>query len=265
MERKKQILIIVLFASFLIIYFFLDNIKIGCVKAFKLSYEIKSLDSQMRLNGRYLKIEKGIIISEGNYKHGSAEGTFRFYYPSGKIKEKMFFKNNKIFGAKYGYLENGILNYKIYNLNGLYGDSFHYNENGQMDIYGANDIENSFFYYSNYSGLSPMNVIGTIFSENIYSYDVREKKIVRLSDKVQIHNISDLYITIANPPQLTREVEIEVNKMKWSTKNLKSSTILLQKIFARKGKYDISINAKLIDINGTIFKADSLRITIMRI
>lgn len=264
MNKKTIITILVSFIAIIIILFFSDKIQIGFVKAFKLNREVKTFDSKKRIHGRYLRIEKGVVILEGNYRHGSAEGTFTTYYPNGKIKEKVFYKRNKALGANYGYYENGNLNYKGYNLNGLYGDSFHYDENGQLDVYGANDIEHSFFYYSNYSGLTPINVIGNIFSENIYSCDTKSKKTIILSDKAEVRNISDLYITVANPPQLSREVEVEINKKKWSMDNLKSSTILLQKVFDKEGEYNISIKAKLKDAKEALFKTDSLNVSIRK-
>lgn len=266
MTRKIIITMVALLAAVIIILFFSDRIQFVFVKTFGLSREIKTFDKKKRMHGKYLRIDKGITILEGNYRHGSAEGIFKTYYPNGKIKEKTFYKNNKMFGANLGYYKNGNPNYKIYYSNGLlYGDSFHYDEKGELDVYGANDIEHSFFYYSNYSGSTPKNVIGTIFSENIYSYDLQAKETVILSDKAEFRNISDLYITFANPPQLSREVEIEINKGKWTLNNLKSSTVLIPKIFHTKGGYNISIKARLKDIKGVVFKTDSLNMSILKI
>lgn len=167
MSKNKKVILTLGFFVFLITAFlFRKNLKIGLVKAFRLNYEVKAFDTEKRIHGRYLKIEKGKVVLEGNYLHGVAEGIFKSYYSNGKIKEKTFYKNNKMFGANLGYYEKGNPNYRIYYSNGLlYGDSFHYDEKGQMDIYGANDIEHSFFYCSTYKNLIPVNIIGTILAK----------------------------------------------------------------------------------------------------
>jgi hypothetical protein len=265
MNKKRIILILGSLIAIIIILFFIDNIQIRFVKVFRLNREIKTFDSKKRMHGKYLKIEKGVVILEGNYLNGSAEGTFKTYYPNGKIKYKAFYKSNKVFGTDYGYYENGNLNYKGYNLNGLYGDSFHYDEDGKMDVYGANDIEHSFFYYSTYKNMITTSVIGTIFSENIYSYDTQAKKTIILSDKAEVKNVVDLFITVAKPPLLSVEVYIEINGRKWSKSNLKSPTVLLKDVFEKQGNYHISINAILKDEKGASFKEDSLKLSIRKI
>jgi len=262
--NKKVILVVGLCIAIISIAFFWDDLQTKFIRVFKLDTELKTFDNQQRLHGRYRMIKDGMIVLEGNYIHGSAEGIFKRYY-EGKIKEKTFYKNNKIFGANYGYYENGNLNYKIYNLNGLYGDSFHYDEDGRMDVYGVNDIEHSFFYYSNYKNMVPVDVIGTIFSENIYSYNKETGAEIILKNKEKIRNISDLFITVARPPQLSLEINVSINGRKWSKNKFSSSTILLKNIFDKAGEYNISIDGELKDKDGNSFKKDSLHLIVTKI
>lgn len=264
MIKRRIVLILVLLIAIISVLFFIGNIEFWLAKSLKLNREIKTFDREERLNGKYIKLEKGIVLLEGNYLHGSAEGIFKTYYPNGKIKEKTFYKNNKAFGATYGYYEDGNLNYKIYNLNGLYGDSFHFDENGQMDVYGANDIRHSFFYYSTYKDLTPVNMLGSIFSENIYSYNKETREQVMLIDNAELQSGVDLFITVARPPQLFVKLLVEINGKKWLKSNPKSSIVLLKDVFIRQGEHNISISAELMDKNGNLFKSDSLKISVYK-
>lgn len=107
MNKKRTIILLGLLLIVIAVLLNVYDMQVILVKAFRLNREIKRFDTNGRIHGKYLKIEKGNIILEANYQHGSAEGTFKTYYSDGKIKYKAFYKSNRVFGVDYGYYQNG--------------------------------------------------------------------------------------------------------------------------------------------------------------
>jgi antitoxin component YwqK of YwqJK toxin-antitoxin module len=84
------------------------------------------------------------ILEQGIYSSNKKSGWWISYYPNGKVKHKITYKNGKAIGPAEFYYENGLIseqgnwhidhwkgNYKFYNKSGSLAYDWNYNERGQ--------------------------------------------------------------------------------------------------------------------------------------
>ena len=77
--------------------------------------------------------EKGVLVSEAEYKDGKMNGFSKLYYPNRKLQSEATFKNDVQEGIQKDYYENGKLKKKILYKNGMKnGITKFYDENGNF-------------------------------------------------------------------------------------------------------------------------------------
>ncbi len=77
---------------------------------------------------------QGIVISEETVKNGKKNGPFWTYYPGGKLKEKVLFKDDKKHGVAEWYFEDGKIYQQTPYVDGLIsGTRKKYYDNGQLE------------------------------------------------------------------------------------------------------------------------------------
>jgi len=108
---------------------------------------IETVEKQKKIGG---KMKKTILIIFSIFlfvSSGFAEvtnGPYRIYYPSGKLKAEVVYKDGKFDGPFRGYYENGQLSTEIIYKNGeLTGEHKKYYENGQLEEEEVHEDDNS--------------------------------------------------------------------------------------------------------------------------
>jgi len=77
--------------------------------------------------------EKGVLVSEAEYKDGKMNGFSKLYYPNGKLKSEATFKNDVQEGIQKDYHENGKLSIEMTFKNGKPdGLAKAYDESGKL-------------------------------------------------------------------------------------------------------------------------------------
>jgi len=184
----------------------------------------------------------GKIKSKESFKNGAREGPKILYYRNGQIEQESFRKNNRVSGPERVYYENGNLKYKrTWVNNKLYGDFYYYNNKKDIEIYNAYDVLGDKFYLCRYNSSGMISKSdGNVFSSRTYS--ITNDSIVVLETRHAYKSIRDLYITVANPPQSTTEVQVTVNGSVY--KNLifrDPNTVMLKDVFNHIGFYSITV------------------------
>ena len=142
--------------------------------------------------------------------------------------------------------------------NKRYGSEWHWLENGTIAIYAAFDIKN-LFYHSKYDSIGKQKtVLGNIVSPFIYSQIGSTDSAIVIRDNMSYHDINDLYLNVATPPNLRPLVEIIINNTPLKSFEITNNTIKIKNCFSHIGAYDIRLNGKLQDKQGRIVKRDSL-------
>ena len=98
---------------------------------------------------------------------------------------------------------------------------------------------------------------GIVFSLNIYSLNDKNDSVVILNSDGYLSNnkfsdIKDLYITVATPPGLTPQVDIDINNRKYNNIMVTNNTIKILDAFPQNDTYHISIISHLVDKNNSI-------------
>lgn len=79
----------------------------------------------------------------------------------------------------------------------------------------------------------------------MYSYNEQDSLQILEYEK-KYKKIKDLYLTVADPPDLTLILEIRINGSMYSFK-IENNTVRLRDVFKNKGKYNIHIASKLLN------------------
>jgi antitoxin component YwqK of YwqJK toxin-antitoxin module len=234
---------------------------------FNKSGELYSINDSGNFDGKAKVYIEGNKTFEGNFKNGRLDGWVLNYYNDGTVKSKYFYVNGKIDKTEYRYHANGKKSFKGTWRNGIwYGNQYYYNENGNLITFDVRDMDNG-FYYSSYGADSKV--------EKIYGYMISDKLYIkdRLSDSIKIlrpghqyQNIDDLYITVANPPNLKSTFNIYISGSKPIKINgLHATTIKVKQAFKKNGRYDICIYGELRDMENTMIKRDTVCTIISKI
>lgn len=209
----------------------------------------------------------GKVRSTEMYRAGKYEGLRTLYYHSGKVENKSQRKNNQVNGMEYEYYESGSLKYKrVWVNNRLYGDQYYYYENGKVKIYHAYDVLGVKFYLSAYAE-SGKNVKtdGYPVSPNIYSKSEYADSVKVLEENHRYNSIRDLYVTVANPPDISTATKISINnKLRKDLVFLDNNTIKVVNAFPNKGSYDIVLDGVFVNKSSMIVNGVKAHLTIVR-
>lgn len=114
--EKKYILVFAVLLSLIVLFFFFKDEKVYSLKEYspegKLTgtneYVIR--DGDTVINGKFINYnEKGIKISEGQFKDNELNGICYYYYDNGKIKSVYYKKNNTVDLESTYYDEDGLI------------------------------------------------------------------------------------------------------------------------------------------------------------
>lgn len=203
---------------------------------------IGHFNTKGQLDGEVDTYINGKIRGKEFFKNGKRDGPNIMYYPSGRIELKSFRKNNKVEGMEYEYYEDGSIRLqKNWIHDKPYGDFFYYYPNRKLEIYHTYDILGDKFYFSRYDRSGKVSRSdGYVFSSRTYT-KYNDSVEVILNGKAY-KSVKDLYITVANPPQITPEIKVMINnKLRQDLIFPDRNTVLIRNAFSEKGLYSISV------------------------
>jgi hypothetical protein len=203
---------------------------------------ISHFNTKGRLDGEVDTYINGKIKSKEFFRDGKRDGPYTMYYQSGRIELKSFRKNNKVEGLGYEYYEDGNLRCRRNWINDKpYGDFYYYYPNKKVEVYHTYDIMGDKFYLCRYSQLGKvLRDDGYVFSNHTYTIDHDSVEV--LKDSTVYKSIRDLYITVANPPQITPEIRVMINNKQCQDLIFPDrNTVMIRNAFSKKGLYTISI------------------------
>ncbi|MGN6398307.1 MAG: toxin-antitoxin system YwqK family antitoxin [Mucilaginibacter sp.] len=263
--KKKRLVLAVTSIVVVLILLKVENFKIFYFQLFKKNEIIAHYNKYGKLDGQYLSYLNGRIYVKTYFENGLRTGCAVEYYQNGQIKNERFFKKGKEIGIENAYYENGKLDYKAHWQNGKhYGSQWHWLRDGQLQIYNTYDIVD-LFYYSEYDETGRLKkILGNIISPNLYTKNTLTDSTVLLEDKGCYPYIKDLYIPISTPPNLTSEIEVNINKHQINPTRVIDNTIIVSNAFSNVGTFRIDITGKLIDSNNRPIRKDSIGYTIIR-
>lgn len=253
---------------FSLIWIYKNEIHKTYIQLFHKSAIIAHYNRKGELDGEYIAYINGRVYGKSYFKDGLREGWCIWYDDeTWKKKNEVFYKRGKADGIENVYYKNGNLNYTTHWKNGRYCKSeYHYLDNGTLNTYNAFDesknVDNDYCYIA-YDGEGNFHqILGDVFSPFIYS--MCKDSIVALNDKTKFKYANDLYVSVATPPQLIPIVDIFINKANFNRIIIKENAMIVPNIFKNVGSYQITIYGKLLDKNGRIIKADTLKSTVIR-
>ncbi|HEY9002288.1 MAG TPA: hypothetical protein VIM89_13105 [Mucilaginibacter sp.] len=218
------------------------SIKKLYIITFHRSGTIWHFNNKGQLNGEVDTYINGEIKSREFFKDGKRDGPNIMYYPSGRIELKSFRKNDKVEGMEYEYYEDGSLRLLRNWVNDRpYGDFFYYYPNKKLEIYHTYDILGDKFYLCRYDQSGKvLRRDGYVFSSRTYT-KYNDSAVAIMTGKAY-KSIKDLYITVANPPQITPEIKVMINnKLCQDLIFPDRNTVLIRNAFSEKGLYTISV------------------------
>lgn len=224
---------------------------------FKKSGTITHHNNNGKLNGKSIVIANGILASEANFIGGKKEGWAIDFYKSGALMHKEFFRNNKLNGPMYAYYQSGKLKWACNAKDGKrFGSLYWYFENGRLDSYATYDIKGESFSLFQYDELGKIiKMEGYVVSPDIYSRNTSDSVIMldfNLDKKEGYHDIRNLYINVATPPDLHMQVIVNVNDHHFKDLPIKDNLVMVPDVFTKKGEYKILIESHLFDKNNKI-------------
>lgn len=246
------------------------NLKHGLLDGWMINYypngmvQDKSYYKNNKIDSiKYSYYGNGKIKSQEGFKNGKYDGPRIKYYQNGQTENKSFRKNNKVDGKEYEYYENGNLKYTRNWINNRpYGDNYYYydDKNAKVEFYHAYDILGAKFYIDRYDELKTE---GFVFSSNIYSKD--RDSIIILKDGNKYKSIGDLYVTVANPPNILTEIEIVINHKHFKKMDfIDYNTVKISNAFLNKGVYNVVVDGRFVDKSNMIIASTTLEITIIK-
>jgi hypothetical protein len=265
-------------------------IKKGYFVTFHKSGTIGSVDTNEKQDGMFDIYLNGKIVRRENFKSGSLDGwkidyydngnirikeSFKvgrsdgpkiMYYKNGQIEQKSYRKNDKVEGMEYVYYEDGSLKYKRNWINNNpYGDFYYYYQNKKAELYHAYDILGNRFYLCRYDTMGRISkCIGNVFSSFVYSKDKDAIEVLKTGNTYK--SISDLYVTVANPPQSTTEILILINnkvRTDFITEKSDNNTVIVKNAFTNRGVYNIKISGRFVEKSNPLTQTD-LGLTIIK-
>lgn len=259
LKKSHFLLTLVALVITLLILTNLTNLKKAYIQLFNKNAILKHYNNNGKLDGEFITYLNGKIHVKALFKNGLRNGQDIEYYSNGQIKNERLFAMGKETGFENEYYEDGKLDYKAnWKNNKRYGSEWHWFENGTVAIYDTFDIK-SLFYYSKYDNKGMLKqILGNIISPNIYSKIAAADSTILLNDNGSYHDINDLYMSVATPPNLHSIVEIVINTTELKSFKITNNTILIKNCFSNIGTYNIELNSKLQDARGRIIRRDSL-------
>jgi len=267
MKKSFLYFVVILFLLIISVFFLTKfiNLKKAYIQLFRKNAILTQYNKDGKIDGEYLSYLNGKIYVKAYFKNGERNGQDIEYFSNGKIKNERLFKMGKEVGVEKEYYENGALNYKAnWQNNKHYGSQWHWNEDGTLALYNASDIQDLFFYceYDNNEGLK--KILGTVFSPNIYSVGVTQDSIIALVNHNSYHDINNLYITVATPPNLNSAIQVWIDGTLANTSRIINSTVCITDAFTKEKEINIRIEGALKDLNNRIIKKDTLNMTITK-
>ena len=118
---------------------------------------------------------------------------------------------------------------------------FIYFSNKEVEVYHIYDIMGDKFYLCMYDQSGKVSGSdGYVFSN--HTYTINSDSVEVLKGNSVYKSIKDLYITVANPPQITPEIKVTINnRLCQDIVFPDQNTILIKNAFNQKGLYTISI------------------------
>lgn len=145
--------------------------------------------------------------SEYNYKNGVLNGEALTYYPSGALREKMFFNNGKMHGKAYGYLENGSVSVLNYFENGQIVQFESFYPSGRLEkkwIYEKNFVKSKLG-YSESGVLNPIEFTVAAKIEKHNTYD--SISFTCLLDNLEIETLRDCTLVLTEKTNLSSKID----------------------------------------------------------
>lgn len=268
---KLTIVLIVVISICFLTYNNLNNLQKVYIKVFNKSILIANHNSNGQVDGQMLKYADGKLQIEENYKNGLKDGWSIKYYDDGHIENRKFYKNNKAQGTEYGYYKNGSLRYsRTWRDNKLYGSLFYNYENGKINAYGTYDIMgwNFFDYHYKQSGEIAKKE-GFVVSSNIYSLDEKSDTTLVLNYDAyhhdnRFHNIKDLYLTVATPPNTKLQVNVDINNQSFKDLTIVDNTIRIPNAFPTIDTYHIFVTTHLFDKKNKVIDGINIKTVIIK-
>ncbi|HEY2583946.1 MAG TPA: hypothetical protein VGI43_19210, partial [Mucilaginibacter sp.] len=129
------------------------------------------------------------------------------------------------------------------------GELKYYDENKKLSVYHTYDILGDKFYLSHYDPSGKVSKSdGYVFSDHTYTHDTDNDSTELLKTGKTYKSIKDLYVTVANPPQSTTEIQIMINnKLRQDLIFPDDNTIIIKNAFNSKGLYKISIDGFFVE------------------
>jgi hypothetical protein len=264
MERKTKLYVLFGCLTIIIVFFNRASIYQLYIKIVKKSTILENRNNKGQLDGEVTSYINGNIYLKANFKNGLKNGWAMKYFGNGQVKNKSFYKDDKLDGVENEYYENGRPHYESnYKYGRYYGNGWNWLKNGKLFVYNTSDVSNNLFYYSEFDSVGrPTKVIGEVFSRNIFSINDKDGSVILLNDRQSFDSINDLYITVATPPQLLPQIDININKTHSSYLKIDDNTIQIKNAFTGKGAYKMDIYGHLLDKNKRTVKSDTLTMMI---
>jgi hypothetical protein len=257
--KKKGIIFIGSILLLVVIYLNREILQIAYAKLFRRDIVLQHHNNQNKLDGNFSVYSNGYLALTAHYVNGSREGILTQYYNNGQIKSKVMLKNDMMNGSDTGYYENGILEYTTpYWNNKYHGSGYHYSENGKLTNYNGLGLNEPFCLVKYDDNGNVTQILGSVIGSKIYSYGSSPDSALILVDKQQYRGISDLCVTVATPPKLRPNIQVNINNRLYSNRDIENNTVKIKEAFREAGVYNLKITGKFIDQGGKTVKADTL-------
>jgi hypothetical protein len=236
------------------------------VKFFKQTTSILQKNPKGQIDGEALYYKDGLLVQQGNFINGSKEGWMIRYNKRGRIEGKVYYQNDKENGSEYVYYESGKLKYLAHWKNGIrFGSLLYYYENGKPELYHAYDIAGDKFNILRYDLLGNISEHkGFAVSNKIYSVNRAKDSVVVLKTNNTYHNIKDLFLNVATPPNVNILAVVIINNIQQNNLAIKDNTVLIPSVFDRNGTYQIMIHEQILDKNNKPLESRSFEITVKK-
>jgi hypothetical protein len=270
MLNKKLIFI---YACFVVVFYIIcwkySDIYKEYLILFKKSGVVPHFNLKGQLDGENYLVTNGHVETQADFLDGEKDGWTVQYYKTGKIAKKTFFKLGKANGLDYVYYESGKLKYSAnYINNKQFGNLFWYFENGKLDSYAVYDIKGESFCLFKYDQSGKIiDMQGLVVSHDFFSIDSSGPvKILdfNLNRKEGYHDIKDLYIVVAEPPDLHLHVKVKINEKYLSIPPIIDNYIRVPNLFNNPCIYKIYVESHLLNDSGKVINGINIQSTIKK-
>ena len=168
-----------------------------CIMAYVVLFGCKHVDKSP-ISIRQWHYENGKLMKEQEYINDSIEhGTYRYFYPSGILKDSAQITHNKFHGKRYEYHENGNIYGLSTYINNKYRNGITYRSDGTLEYYRANNYHEELMYIIQYDSFGkPEKYDGDL----IYSW-VQEKE-------YPVGKEFSVELLVSDPPNCKTEVTV---------------------------------------------------------